>query len=196
MFVKKKSCKELFWWDWSWLQLVVFQLLRNNIIWADQMAGILFFKALKSEKDSYILIPRPQTSISRCASLTGLACIVALAILTNVTSLFEYKTKVQVNFLRFIFLGTPKKVKIWHNIYYCRTWLSKGRVLWEEQFLFQQTKVQERPLGDISWSCPHTCAWTPFISRLENQHYFNSDIFGQYVLHNQSILKYLLQQSS
>ena len=25
--------------------------------------------------------------------------------------------------------------------------------------------------------------------------YFNSDIFGQYVLQNQSILKYLLQQS-
>ena len=72
------------------------------------MAGILFFKALKSKKDSYILILRPQTSISRCASLTGLACIVALAILTNVTSLFEYKTKVQVNFLRFIFLGTPQ----------------------------------------------------------------------------------------
>ena len=67
------------------------------------MAGILFFKALKSKKDSYILILRPQTSISRCASLTGLACIVALAILTNVTSLFEYKTKVQVDFLRFIF---------------------------------------------------------------------------------------------
>ena len=35
-------------------------------------------------------------SISRCASLVGLAAIVALAILTNVSSLFEYKTKVQV----------------------------------------------------------------------------------------------------
>ena len=93
------------------------------------MAGILFFKALKSKKDSYILILRPQTSISRCASLTGLACIVALAILTNVTSLFEYKTKVQVNFLRFIFLGTPKKVKVLRNVYYRRTWLLKGRVL-------------------------------------------------------------------
>ena len=134
------------------------------------MAGILFFKALKSKKDSYILILRPQTSISRCASLTGLACIVALAILTNVTSLFEYKTKVQVDFLRFIFLGTSQKIKVWHNIYYRRTWLSKGRVLWGERFLFQQTKVQERPLGDISWLYPHACAWTPFISRLENQH--------------------------
>ena len=139
------------------------------------MAGILFFKALKSKKDSYILILRPQTSISRCASLTGLACIVALAILTNVTSLFEYKTKVQVNFLRFIFLGTPqlfppKKIKVRHNIYFRRTWLSKGKVLFGGRFLFQQTKVQERPLGDISWSCPHTCAWTPFISRLEKQH--------------------------
>ena len=169
-FEKKKKLQG--WWDWSWLQLVVFKLLHNNIILADQMAGILFFKALKSKKDSYIRILRPQTSISRCASLTGLACIVALAILTNVTSLFEYKTKVQVNFLRFIVLGTPqlfppKKVKVWHNIYYRRTWLSKGRVLFGERFLFQQTKVQERPLGDISWSCPHTCAWTPFISRLQ-----------------------------
>ena len=36
-------------------------------------------------------------SISRCASLFGLAAIVALAILTNVSSLFEYKTKVQVH---------------------------------------------------------------------------------------------------
>ena len=147
------------------------------------MTGILFFKALKSKKDSCILILRPQTSISRCASLTGLACIVALAILTNVTSLFEYKTKVQVNFLRFIFLGTPqlfppKKIKVWHNIYYRRTWLSKGRVLFGERFLFQQTKVQERPLGDISWSCPHTCAWTPFISRLENQHFTSIQTFS------------------
>ena len=106
VFEKKKKLQG--WWDWPWLQLVVFKLLHNNIILADQMAGILFFKALKSKKDSYILILRPQTSISRCASLTGLACIVALAILTNVTSLFEYKTKVQVNFLRFIFLGTPQ----------------------------------------------------------------------------------------
>ena len=165
MFLRRKKR------DWPWLQLEVFKLVHNNTILADQMAGILFFKALKSKKDSYILILRPQTSISRCASLTGLACIVALAILTNVTSLFEYKTKVQVNFLRFIFLGTPqlfppKKIKVWHNIYYRRTWLSKGRVLFGERFLFQQTKVQERPLGDISWSCPHTCAWTPFISRL------------------------------
>ena len=170
VFEKKKKLQG--WWDWPWLQLVVFKLLHNNIILADQMAGILFFKALKSKKDSYILILRPQTSISRCASLTGLACIVALAILTNVTSLFEYKTKVQVNFLRFIFLGTPqlfpsKKIKVWHKIYYRRTWLSKGRVLFGERFLFQQTKVQERPLGDISWSCLHTCAWTPFISRLQ-----------------------------
>ena len=38
---------------------------------------------------------RPQMSISRCASLFGIATIVALAILTNVSSLFEYKTKVQ-----------------------------------------------------------------------------------------------------
>ena len=105
-FEKKKKLQG--WWDWPWLQMVVFKLLHNNIILADQMAGILFFKALKSKKDSYILILRPQTSISRCASLTGLACIVALAILSNVTSLFEYKTKVQVNFLIFIFLGTPQ----------------------------------------------------------------------------------------
>ena len=38
---------------------------------------------------------RPQMSISKCASLVGLATIVALAIFTNVSSLFEYTTKVQ-----------------------------------------------------------------------------------------------------
>ena len=48
VFEKKKKLQG--WWDWLWLQLVVFKLLHNNIILADQMAGILFFKALKSKK--------------------------------------------------------------------------------------------------------------------------------------------------
>ena len=134
---------------------------------------------------------RPQMSISKCASLVGLATIVALAIFTNVSSLFEYTTKVQ---------ACPQR----HHHHYCHhrhshcyhwyqyvcsgpcgrrrrcsQWSSSCLQkwnLWGGAFTIyvqlQRNTCQNiliyiyiyisRQFGDICWWCPLIWGWTRF----------------------------------